>query len=154
MLGAVDDLFAVVGPERTAIVAQFVGELLYVGAIGIHGEDIEVAIARGSENDLLAVARNGGFGVVAALGQQTDVASVGLRRVDRVAIVNRPNVAERIVGWRRASGICRKSGGIKHAVARRKEIAARGAARAVADGPGSGWLAAGSIDGDRKNLIA
>ena len=82
---------------------------------------------------MLAVARDGGFGVVAVLSaKRTQVAAIRLRRVYRVGIVDRPDVAKRIVGRRGASRIRRKCRGVEHAVTRRKEVAAGGAALAVA----------------------
>ena len=155
MLRAVDDLFSVIGPERAAVVTQFVRELLHVCAVGIHGEDIEVAVTRGGENDVLAVARDGGFRVIAVRGcEWAEAAAIRLRRVDRVGVVNRPNIPQRIIGRRRARGIRGEGGGIKHAVAGRKEIAAGRAAFAVAEHLWSGGLTVGSVDGDRENLIA
>jgi hypothetical protein len=65
VVGAIDDPLAVGRVVRAAVVAEFVRELLDVGAVGVHGIDIEVAMAQGREDDLFSVNRNGCFGVVA-----------------------------------------------------------------------------------------
>src|SRR5215471_4613363 len=65
MLSAIDNFLAVVGPERPAIIPEFVRELLHVRPVGIHGVDIEITVTRGSEDDALAIASDGSLGVVA-----------------------------------------------------------------------------------------
>src|SRR5258708_34673208 len=128
MLGAVDDLLAVVRPERTAIVTQLVRELFHVAAVSIHGVDIDVGVARGRENDFLAVARDGGFRIVAwRIGQAVQITAVRLGGVNVIGVVNRPDVALGIVGLGRALRAGGVRGRKKNAVARGKEIAAGGA---------------------------
>src|SRR5208283_4704168 len=119
MLGAVDDFLAVVRPKRAAIIAEFVGELLHIAAVGVHGVNVQVAIAGGGENDVLAVARDGGFCVVArGMGQLPQVGAVGLGGVNVIDIVDRPDVAARIVGLGRARGAGGMRGGKENFVAR------------------------------------
>ena len=70
-------------------------ELLYAPSVGIHSVDIEVTIARGGENDVLAIACDGGFGVVAVLGGKwTQVTAIRPRCVYPVGIVDRPDIAK------------------------------------------------------------
>ena len=64
LLGAIDDFLAVIGKERAAVVAEFVRQLADVAAVGVHGVNIEIAIARGGEDDFLAVAADGRLGIV------------------------------------------------------------------------------------------
>src|SRR5947199_227008 len=66
MLGAVDDFLAIVRPEGAAVITQLVGELLHTGAVGIHGVDVQVAVAGGREHDVLAVPGGRGLGILAA----------------------------------------------------------------------------------------
>src|SRR6184192_2324843 len=103
MLGAVDDFLAIVGPEGAAVVTQLASELLDVGAVGIHGVDVEIAIAGGSEHDVLAVPGDGGLGVVAVrAGKLLHIAAIWLGRIDLIAIVNRPDVAMGVIRLRRS----------------------------------------------------
>src|SRR6185369_6888041 len=121
MLGSVYDLFAVIGPERAAVVTEFVSKLPRVFAIGVHGVDVEVAIARGSEDDVLAVARYGGLGVVAwRVDEELQVAAVWLGGVDAIGIVDGPDVAARIIGLGRAFDAGSVRGRKKNAIAGRK----------------------------------
>src|ERR1700687_233027 len=114
MLGAVDDFLAIVRPEGAAVVTQLVGELLHVGAVGIHGVDVEVTVAGGSEDDVLAVAGDGGLGVVAArVGKLLQIAAIRLRRIDLIGIVDRPDVAVGVIGLRRTVEAWRASLGGK-----------------------------------------
>src|SRR6202158_3934074 len=103
MLGAVDDFLAIVGPEGAAVVTQLVGELFHVGAVGIHGVNVEVAIAGGSEHDVLAVPGDGGLGIVAVrAGKLFQITAIRLGRIDLIGIVDRPDVAGGVLGarWR------------------------------------------------------
>src|SRR5664279_2272542 len=101
-------------------------------AVGVHGVDVDVAVARGSENDVLAIAADGGFRIVAgSVGQQAQIAVIELRGVDLVAVVNGPHVTLRIVRLRwtlRTGGVSR---GIQDAIARRENVTARGTALAL-----------------------
>src|SRR6202158_1106751 len=155
MLGAVDDFLAIVRPEGAAVVTQFVGELLHVGAVGIHGVDVEVTAAGGSEDDVLAVAGDGGLGVLAArVGKLLQIAAIRLRRIDLIGIVDRPDVAVGVIGLRRTVEACRVSRGEKDAVAGGKEIGASSAALAGTYELGRGGLSVGRVHGNRVNLVA
>src|SRR5271163_190811 len=89
MLGAIDDFRTVVGPERAAIVAEFIGQLLHVAAIRVHGENVQIAIAGGGENDVLAIAGDGRFRVVASsMGQLLQVRAICLGGINLVGIVD------------------------------------------------------------------
>src|SRR5262249_38031463 len=68
MVGAVDDLFAVVGVEGAAVVARRVGQPDDARAVGVHRVDLQVPVARGCEDDLLPVAGDGGLRVVDGRG--------------------------------------------------------------------------------------
>src|SRR5258708_26945981 len=131
MLGAVDDFLAIVRPEGAAVVTQLVGELLHVRAVGIDGVDVEVAVARGSEEDVVGVGGDGGLGVVAArVGKLFQFAAIWLRRINLIGIVDRPDVPVGVIGLRRTVGACCVSRGEKDAVTGGKEIGASGAALA------------------------
>src|SRR5262249_40845427 len=134
MLGAVNDLFSVIRPERAAIVSQLMGELLYVAAVGIHGVDVEVAVAGRGKDDLLAIRSDGGVRVVAwRMSEGKQVAAVRFGGVDFVAVVNWPDVAARVIGlgWALGAGGVRR--GEQDAIARGKEITASGAPLAGRD---------------------
>jgi hypothetical protein len=155
VLGAIDNFGAVVRPEGAAIVAEFFGELADVGAIGIHGENIEITVAGGGEDDVLAVASDGGFGIVArGVGELVEIGTIGIGDVDLVGAVDGPNVAARIIGLGRAIGTGGVGGGEKNFIAGGKKVAAGGAAFAGADEFGDGRLAVGRVDGHGVNLIA
>src|SRR3974390_587849 len=155
MFGAIDDFLAVVGPEGAAVVAELVGKLLHVGAVGIHGEDVEVAVARGGEYDVLAVASNRGLGVVAfGVGQRLEVGTIGSGGVDLIGVVDRPDVTARIVGFGRTFETGSVGRRKQDAVAGGKKVAAGGAAFAGADEFGSGGLAVGSVNRHGVDLIA
>src|SRR6267143_2359344 len=155
MLGAVDDLLAIVRPEGAAVVTHLVGELLHVGAVGIHGVDVEVTIARGSEDNVLAVAGDGGLGVVAArVGKLFQIAAIRLRRIDLIGIVDRPDVAVGVIGLRWTLGACRVSRGEKDAIAGGQEIGASGSDLAGSYVLGRGGVSVGRVHGYRVNLVA
>src|ERR1035438_3256592 len=107
MLGTVDDFLAIRRPERAAIVTQLVSQLADMRTVGIHGVNVQIAVARGSEDNLLAVAANGRLGVISgSVGQQLDIAAIKLGSVDIVAAVDGPDVPVRIVGPRRTVRTC------------------------------------------------
>ena len=65
MISAIDDLLAVVRPEWTTIVTEFVRQPAHVLAVGVHRVDVEIAVTHRSENEFLAVERDRCFRVVA-----------------------------------------------------------------------------------------
>src|SRR5204862_4703788 len=155
MLGAVDDFLAIVGPEGAAVVTQLASELLDVGAVGIHGVDVEIAISGGSEHGVLGVPGDGGLGVVAVrAGKLLHIAAIWLGRIDLIAIVNRPDVTMGVIRLRRTVGACRVSRGEEEATAGGKEIGASRAALTGAYELGCGRLSAGHVHGHRVNLVA
>src|SRR5262249_33192685 len=134
LLRTVDDFLSVVGPERAAVVTKLMRKLLHVRAIGIHSVDVQIAVARRGEDDVLAVARNSGFGVVSMrFGNWLQIAAIRLGGVHGVSIVDGPNVAVRIIRWRRAGIGSSEGGGVKHARVAGKEIAAGGPTACIAE---------------------
>src|SRR6266513_1593369 len=134
MLGAVDDFLAIVGPEGAAVVTQLASELLDVGAVGIHGVDVEIAIAGGSDHDVLAVPGDGGLGVVAVrAGKLLHIAAIWLGRT---------------------VGACRVSRGEEDAIAGGKEIGASRSAFAGAYELGCGGFSVARVHLYRVNLVA
>jgi hypothetical protein len=155
MLGTIDDFLAIVRPERTAVVTQFVGKLLHVGAVDIHGKDIQIAVPCGSKDDVLSIPSDGGLGVVALLvGKLLQIAAIRLGGKDLIAIVNRPHIAAGVIGLGRTIGTRSVSGGEKDAIAGGKEIGTGSASLAGADELGSGGLSIGRVHGNRIDLIA
>src|SRR5204863_1074176 len=131
MLGAVDDFLAIVRPEGAAVITQLVGELLHVGAVGIHGVDVQVAVAGGREHDVLAVPGDGGLGIVAVRAAKLfQITPIYLGRKDLIGIVDRPDVAVGIIGLRRTIRACGMSRGKQNAIAGRNEVGASSAALA------------------------
>src|SRR5271154_2968376 len=94
MVSAIDDPFSIWRIERPAVISQLMRELLNVLAIRVHRVNIQVAVAQGSEDNLLAVLRNGRLGVIAWSGRQLlKIRAIGIRRKNVVAGINRPDVA-------------------------------------------------------------
>src|SRR5208283_592030 len=150
MIGAVDDPLAVFGIERAAVVAELVRELLDVLAVGVHRINVEVAVARGSENDLFAVFGDGGFGIVAGRGGELlHIGAVEVGGEDVVSRINGPHVALGEVGPRRAGRVGQVRRGIKNLVSVREDVAACGAALAGRD-----HLLAGAVYVHGENLVA
>ena len=133
MVGAVDDLAAVVGEEGTAVVAGRVRQALHVRAVGVHRVDLEVSVARRREDDRLSVGRDRRLGVIVGGSEERpEVAPVGSGRVD-VVVVERPDVAVRAVRPRRASRSGAEGRPVEDPVSRRKEVGAGRLAFAVRD---------------------
>src|SRR2546423_542134 len=155
MLGAVNDFLAIVRPEGAAVITQLVGELLHVGAVGIHGVNVQVAVARGREHDVLAVPGDGGLGIVAVRAAKLfQITPIYLGRKDLIGIVDRPDVAVGIIGLRRTIRACGMSRRKQNAIAGRKEVGASSAALASAHELGYGGVSLGWVYGNRVNLIA
>src|SRR5579872_7270833 len=150
MVGAVSDPAPIGRKERPAIIAERVGEPPDPASVGIHGVDFQVAIAGGSENDLLAVRGEGGFGVVTGTVSKPldDLAAVG-GVVNLVFGIDAPHVAMGVVGARRAFLARFVGGGIKHVPAVGVEISARGAA-----GAGRNQVLIGTIAVHDEDLVA
>src|ERR1039458_2486177 len=103
-------------------------ELLHVLAIGVHGIDIEIAVAQGSEDDLLAVARDRGFRVVAGrVRELLQVGTVRVRGENVVSGIHGPDVSLREIRARRTLRAGEVSGRKQNLFAVRIKIAAGGA---------------------------
>src|SRR5271166_6442236 len=130
------------------------GELFNVAAIGVHGVDIEIAIARRGKDDLLTVAGNSGFSVVAgSVGEEAQVAAIELGSIDLIAAVDRPDVTVRIVRLRRTLWAGGMGGGVQHAIAGGKDIATGCPAFAGADQLGRRRLAVRRIHRHGIDLV-
>ena len=132
--GTPDDLLRVGRKESTAVVAEFVGQLKQIAGLDFIAPQFEVAGAGGGEEDVAAIGRDGGFGVVAlAADEFLEIAAVGVGGVDVVAVGDGPEVAA-LRGLRRGRAFA--VGGVgraeEEAVAGRK-VATRGAPRAGRD---------------------
>ncbi len=155
MLSAVDDFLAIVRPEGAAVITHLVGELLHVGAVGIHGVDVQVAVAGGREHDVLAVPGDRGLGVVAVRAAKLfQITPIYLGRKNLIGIVDRPDVAVGIIGLRRTVRACGMSRGKQNAIAGGKEVGASSAALASAHELGYGGVSLGWVYWNRVNLIA
>jgi hypothetical protein len=110
--------------EGAAVVAGLVGEAADVGAVGVHGVDVDVAVAGGGEDDLRAVVRDGGLGVVPGVVREAaQVGAVGPGGVDVVGVEG-PDVALCAVRRWRALGGVLVGGAVEDAVAGREEVGA------------------------------
>ena len=69
MKGAINDFFAVQAPERTAVIAEFIGQPFHVFPVLVHRIHIEIAVAEAGENDG-SVAADGRLGVITGSGRQ------------------------------------------------------------------------------------
>ena len=65
MIGAIDNLLAVIRPEWPAIVTEFISQPLHVTTVGIHRVDVQITAALGGEGQL-SLAGDGGLGVITA----------------------------------------------------------------------------------------
>src|SRR6202007_849748 len=109
-------------------------QLLHVRAVGVHGVDVEVAVADRREDDLLAIGRDDRFSVVAGLfGELLEIGAVGIRSEDVVAWINAPDVSLGVVGFGRAVGAAEMGGGVENLLAVGKEERTRRAALASRD---------------------
>src|SRR5260221_623716 len=61
-----DEALAVGGKHREGVEIGMMGELADVAAIRVHCKNVEVAVARGREDNFLAIAADGRFSVVTA----------------------------------------------------------------------------------------
>src|ERR1017187_1525626 len=155
MLGTVNDLLSVERPERAAIVAQLMRQLLHVAAVGVHGVDVEIAVPHRGENDLLSIAADGGFRIVArSLRELLRIAAVQIGRVDVIRAVNRPYVTLGIVGLGWAFCSIRPSGRVQNFSTAGKYVAARGSANSAAEQLRGCRFAVSSVDGHGVNLVA
>ena len=102
VMSAIDDLLAVVRPEWTTIVTEFVRQAPHVLAVGIHRVDVEIAIAHRREDKLLAVQRDRCFCVVARrVGQLLQIGAVRFGSENVETRIHGPNVSARKVRlWR------------------------------------------------------
>src|SRR6476620_7045931 len=101
MIGAVDNLLTVVGPEWTAIIAEFVRESPDLSSISIHRIDVEVAVADRCEHELLAIKRDGSFCVVPRGGcKPLEIRAVRFSCENVEVGVNSPNVPVGKIGSR------------------------------------------------------
>src|SRR2546422_891001 len=127
--GAIDDLLAIGGEKWPSIVAQLSGQATHVLAVRSHCVDVEVAVAQGSENNLLAVARDSGLGGVAGIVRHAfDARPLGARAVDLKLRKKFPDVTLAIVRRQRAFGARGACRGVDDSLAVRKKVAARGLA--------------------------
>src|SRR5215813_1954325 len=131
VISAEDYLFAVVAPERPAVVAEFVGQPLHVLTVLVHRVDVQVAVAQAGEDDR-PVFTDRGLGVVAVgRRQRPDVRSVEVGDEDVEAGEERPDVAARVIGLGRAIGRSLKRRGVDDVFVVGSEEGAGGLALAV-----------------------
>ena len=121
---AVHDELAVGREERSAVIAEGVGQPAQAGAVGAHRVDVEIAVPQRGEDDRAAVGRQRAFRVVARRGREAaGVGAVGIGDVD-VVVVQGPDVALRVIGARRAGGSRMLGAGIEDAAVVIEEISA------------------------------
>ena len=127
-------IFVAIGrPPRPAVVTDGVGEALHVGAVHLHGVDVEVAVLERREDDPLAVGGEDALGGVdVVVGKALDVRPVAIDGED-VVLVERPHIALRWSGTRRTSRVVGGGRAEEEALATGKEPAAGSLAAAVAD---------------------
>ena len=103
--GAIDDLLAVAGEEGAAVVARAVGETHHVLAVGVHPVELEVAVAGRGEDDRAVDRADRRLGVVGLVpGELLQRAALDVAGEELVGAVDRPDIALRAVGRRRAIG--------------------------------------------------
>src|SRR5262249_39827198 len=124
---------------------------LHVLPVSVHRVDIKIAVARRREHNMFSVASNSGLGVVARrVAKKLRVAAIVIRRVDAVGIVDRPDVAARVVRLRRAFGACSMGGRKKNPLSRREKVTA---SRAAFAGTEKSWSSRPSVRGHHRNRI-
>src|SRR5271157_1305140 len=130
-MSAIDNPLAVGRPERATIIAEDMGEPLCVATVCVHDVEVQIAIARRGEDDLLAVAGERRLGVVAGRRRQLlqNLATVcGIE--DAEGRINAPHVALRVVWARRAVGAGEMRRRVKDVLAVRIKVTAGGPALA------------------------
>src|SRR4029077_11715979 len=99
-----DDLLPVRREPGTTVLAYPVGDALLVAAIRVHGIQVDVAVHRAGEDELLPVIGNGGLGVVRAVaGKLSQLSSVEPGGVD-LEVSKRPDISLGFVR-RRGTGL-------------------------------------------------
>ena len=121
-----------VGREPGAtVVADAVGDLLQVAAIGVHRVQVDVPVHGAGEDQLLPIGRDGGLGVVGAVVRQlAQVGAVELRGVD-LEVADGPDVALGLVGRNGAGLVVLEGAAVEDPLVAVVEEAAGGAALAV-----------------------
>ena len=95
MIGAIDDLLAVIRPERAAVVTKFIRQPLHVLTIRIHRVDVQITITLRSEHQL-ALPIDGRLSVVTGRRRQSfEIRSVRVRGEDIERVIDRPHIALR-----------------------------------------------------------
>ena len=116
---------------RAAVVAHPVGYPADVAAVHLHGVELDVAVARAGEHDPLPVGRHGGLGIVGVVPRESlEIAPVRPGGVD-LQVVERPDVAVRAVGGRRAVARVLEGGAVEDPAPSVVEVAAGGAPETV-----------------------
>src|SRR6476619_2807582 len=101
MVGTKDNLLAVVRPEGTAIVTEFICQTANVFAVSVHGVNIQVPIAHRGEYEF-ALTRDGCFRVVpGSAGQLLQVRTIRPCRKNVERRVDSPDITLRKVRTRR-----------------------------------------------------
>src|SRR5437588_12256193 len=95
MIGAIDDLLAVIRPERTAVVTKFIRQTLHILTARIHCVNVQITITLRSEHQL-ALTIDGRLSVVTGRRRQSfEIRSVRVGGEDIERVVNRPHIALR-----------------------------------------------------------
>src|SRR5579872_1672524 len=102
MVGAVHNPFAIRREEWPAVISEFVSQLFNVLAVSVHRVDIKIAIAQGSEHDLLAIQRDRSLGIISGSARELlKIRTIRIGRENIVAGVHGPRISLRIVRSRR-----------------------------------------------------
>src|SRR2546421_10731680 len=95
MISAIDDLLAVIRPERAAVVTKFIRQTLHVLTTRIHRVDVQITITLRSEHQL-TLPIDGRLSVVTGRGRQSfEIRSIRVRGEDIERVIDRPHIALR-----------------------------------------------------------
>src|SRR3989440_9164750 len=95
MISAIDDLLAVIRPERAAVVTNFIRQTLQVLTTRIHRVDVQITITLRSKHQL-ALPIDGCLGIVTEGGRQSfEIRSIRIRGEDIESVIDRPYIALR-----------------------------------------------------------
>src|ERR1700751_2030293 len=109
----------------SAVIAKLVGEPPLLSSIDVHVVDFEIAVARGSEDDLLAVRRNRTLCIV-TIGrcQPLHIGSISLCGENVVRWINRPDIAFGTARRWRTIGSSQMRGRVDDPFSIRREVTA------------------------------
>src|SRR5208283_144771 len=115
MISAVDNLFSVGRKERTAVITEFMCQLLDVGSIKIHRINVEVAVPDRGKGNFVTGGGDDCFSIISrSVGQSFLYYAICIREKNIVSRIERPDVYFVSIRNGRALFISQMGGGIEN----------------------------------------